>query len=264
MAHAATLDHEDVMQADPVREPGAGVYNEKLGMWVFLGSEVMFFTALIGSYIILRFARPDLFAAPGQVLNIPVTATNTFLLICSSVTMVKALSAIQHGDQAAMRRFLGLTILGGVTFLGMQAYEWTHLIHRGIHLTGNPFGASLFGTTFFCLTGFHGCHVFGGVVYLAATLGRAARRSAGAMVVGLATVVATVAVLYVTSMTLSVIVAVIGAIVVAGIAFGLASMMSEEPSVYTATNNNEVEIVALYWHFVDLVWILVFTFVYLI
>src|SRR3979490_1792268 len=78
---------------------GSGVYNKKLGMWVFLGSEVMFFTALIGSYIILRFGAPGEWAQPGKVLNVPVTAFNTFLLICSSVSMVKAYAAISNGDQ---------------------------------------------------------------------------------------------------------------------------------------------------------------------
>ncbi len=61
--------------------PGIGVYNQKLGMWVFLLSEVMFFTGLIGSYIILRFAQPEAFAEPGVVLNVPLTAVNTFILI---------------------------------------------------------------------------------------------------------------------------------------------------------------------------------------
>src|ERR671934_2542136 len=106
MAHSHALTHEDVMRPPVDREPGAGVYNEKLGMWVFLGSEVMFFTALIGSYIILRVAHPEAWAPPGQVLNVPVTATNTFLLICSSVTMVKAFASAQEGNQKALRAWL--------------------------------------------------------------------------------------------------------------------------------------------------------------
>jgi len=77
-----------VMRPPVAAEPGAGVYNEKLGMWVFLGSEVMFFTALIGAYIILRVAHPVAWAGPGEVLNVPVTSVNTFLLICSSVPLV--------------------------------------------------------------------------------------------------------------------------------------------------------------------------------
>jgi heme/copper-type cytochrome/quinol oxidase subunit 3 len=84
--------------------------------------------------------------------------------------MVKALAACQDGDQKRLRMFLGLTILGGLTFLGMQAFEWTHLIHEGLTLTHNPWGTSQFGTTFFMTTGFHGCHVFGGVCYLSVIL----------------------------------------------------------------------------------------------
>ena len=108
MAHAAAL-HEDVMLPPPSRSAGAGVYNEKLGMWIFLGSEVMFFTALIGTYVILRFAHPSSWKPPGQVLNIPITAINTFLLICSSVTMVKAFAAAQDGLQRALRLWLVAT-----------------------------------------------------------------------------------------------------------------------------------------------------------
>jgi len=178
-------------------------------MWVFLAGDAMSFGALLAGYGALRYASGD-WPIPAKVLGIQLTAFMTFLLICSSVTMVKGLSAIQHGDQARLRRFLGLTIVGGVLFLSMQAYEWTHLIERGMALSGNPFGASLFSTTFFCLTGFHGCHVFGGVVYLSCVLVQALRGR------------------------------------------------------YSETNHNPVEIAALYWHFVDLVWILVFTFVYLV
>jgi len=178
-------------------------------MWIFLAGDAMSFGALLAGYGALRYSSGD-WPTPSHVLGIQLTAFMTFLLICSSVTMVKGLSAIQHGDQAGLRRFVGLTILGGAAFLSMQAYEWTHLIEHGMRLSGNPFGASLFSTTFFCLTGFHGCHVFGGVVYLSCILVQALRGR------------------------------------------------------YSATDNNPVEIAALYWHFVDLVWILVFTFVYLV
>ena len=128
MAHAAVahggghIAAGDVMQPPADREPGAGVYNEKLGMWVFLGSEVMFFTALIGSYIILRVAQPAAWAGhPQQTpLDIPVTAVNTFLLICSSVTMVKAFAAAQDGLQRQLRLWLVATVLIGATFVGVQ------------------------------------------------------------------------------------------------------------------------------------------------
>jgi heme/copper-type cytochrome/quinol oxidase subunit 3 len=116
--HVATMDRAP--------EPGIQVYNLKLGMWVFLLSEVMFFTGLIGSYIILRFAHPEHFAQPGQILNVPLTAFNTFVLICSSVTMVKAFAAIEQGDQAGLKKWLLATIVwesrpSSIRFFPMKA-----------------------------------------------------------------------------------------------------------------------------------------------
>jgi heme/copper-type cytochrome/quinol oxidase subunit 3 len=181
----------------------------KLGMWIFLLGDAMSFGALLAGYGALRFGSTD-WPVPYNVLGVGLTAVMTFLLICSSVTMVLALAAIQRGDMAGLKKFLSLTILGGLVFLGCQAYEWTHLIERGLGLGGNPFGASLFGTTFFCITGFHGAHVTGGVIYLGTYLIRA-------LLGGL-----------------------------------------------RPDHANQIEIAALYWHFVDLVWILVFTFVYLL
>ena len=181
----------------------------KLGMWVFLAGDAMSFGGLIVGYGILRNGSSN-WPVPSHVLGINLTAFMTFLLICSSVTMVLSLSAIKRGDQSGLKKFLFLTVLGGAAFLGLQVYEWTHLIERGMTITGNPFGAALFGTTFFVLTGFHGCHVFGGVVYLSCVLIQA-----------------------------------------------LGGRFGEQ-------HHNEVEIAGLYWHFVDLVWILIFTFVYLV
>jgi len=181
----------------------------KLGMWVFLAGDAMSFGGLIVGYGILRNGSSN-WPVPAHVLGINLTAFMTFLLICSSVTMVLSLSAIKRGDQSGLKKFLFLTVLGGAAFLGLQVYEWTHLIERGMTITGNPFGAALFGTTFFVLTGFHGCHVFGGVVYLSCVLIQA-----------------------------------------------LGGRFGEQ-------HHNEVEIAGLYWHFVDLVWILIFTFVYLV
>lgn len=181
----------------------------KLGMWTFLAGDAMSFGALLAGYGALRYGSVD-WPQPSQVLGVGLTAFMTFLLICSSVTMVFALAAIQRGDQRGLRIFLGLTILGGSMFLGLQAYEWTHLIHRGLTLSTNPFGAALFGTTFFIITGFHGAHVTGGVIYLSC--------------------------------------------------YFVQALMGR----LTESDANGIEIAALYWHFVDLVWILVFTFVYLL
>jgi heme/copper-type cytochrome/quinol oxidase subunit 3 len=213
------------MQPPPKREVGADVYNEKLGMWVFLGSEVMFFTALIGSYIILRFGNPDAWTAPGAILNIPITAVNTFLLICSSMTMVKAFAAAQDGDQQRLKLYLVATVLIGATFVGVQAYEYTQLVHHGFVPSGYRVGGELaeraaagelpasvgiYGSTFYTMTGFHGFHVTMGVLCMIFVTWKAFRGK------------------------------------------------------YTATDHRGVEVIGLYWHFVDLVWIILFTIVYLI
>ena len=181
----------------------------KLGMWIFLVGDAMSFGGLLAGYGALRFGSSD-WPVPKDILGIQLTALMTFLLICTSLTMVKALAAVRAGNQAGLRNYLFLTVLGGSVFLGLQAFEWTHLIHEGMGLTSNPYGSALFGTTFFLLTGFHGCHVFSGVVYLSIILVQGVRGK------------------------------------------------------YTPANHNSVEIVGLYWHFVDLVWILIFTFVYLL
>jgi heme/copper-type cytochrome/quinol oxidase subunit 3 len=206
MAHAAAVTH-DVMAAPGDRAPGAGVYNEKLGMWVFLASEVMFFTALIGSYLIIRIGRPEAWVGHPNTtpLNIPVTAVNTFLLICSSVTMVKAFAAAQIDDQVWLRRWLVATCLIGATFVGVQVYEYIHLVEKGFVPS-----EGLFGSTFYVMTGFHGFHVTCGVLSM----------------------------IYVTWKAFH--------------------------GKYTALDHRGVEVIGLYWHFVDLVWIILFTIVYLI
>lgn len=221
------MAHPAVMKPPERREIGADVYSEKLGMWIFLGSEVMFFTALIGSYIILRFGSPDHFAAPGAVLNIPVTAVNTFILICSSVTMVKAFAAIADGDQKGLKIYLVATALIGASFVSVQVFEYFQLVHEGfipsgyvpgsefaheaeIGAAGFPASVSVYASSFYTMTGFHGFHVTMGVLCM----------------------------LFVTWKAFQ--------------------------GKYTAQDHRGVEVIGLYWHFVDLVWIILFTIVYLI
>ncbi|HUG39763.1 MAG TPA: heme-copper oxidase subunit III [Longimicrobiales bacterium] len=208
------MDHSAALALDHgPAEPGMGVPNLKLGMWVFLLSEVMFFTSLIGSYIILRAARPEAFAAPGVVLNVGLTAFNTFLLICSSVTMVKAFAAIEHGDQQGLRRWLLATVAMGIGFLSVQAYEYVKLVSHGFVPYAAGYAAEgepLYGATFYTMTGFHGAHVTLGVLAL----------------------------IWIT----------------------VRAFMGK----YTRESHGGVEVMGLYWHFVDLVWIILFTIVYLI
>ena len=110
----------------------------KLGMWVFLVGDAMSFGTLLAAYGGIRYGSAD-WPKPYEVLGIWLTAAMTLLLIVSSVWMVKGLAAIQRNDYAAFRKFIGLTILGGVVFLGCQAYEWNKLIfHEGLGFASNP------------------------------------------------------------------------------------------------------------------------------
>jgi len=246
------------MGVEPAETPLTPESWGKLGMWIFLAADAMSFGGLLAAYGALRYGDPG-WPNPAQTLGIQLTALMTFLLICSSVTMVEALAAIREGNHAGLRKFLLLTICGGAIFLGLQAYEWDHLLfHKGQSITKNNFGA-----TFFILTGFHGCHVFGGVCYLSAILGRAVRGVSGALIVGLTAAIGTIAAVYVTFQTEMLIVGILAPVAMAAVVLAVANALRGE-SVYSAHNNNEVEISALYWHFVDLIWILVFTFVYLI
>jgi heme/copper-type cytochrome/quinol oxidase subunit 3 len=199
----AVLAHPSV---EPAESPLTPESSGKLGMWIFLAGDAMSFGVLIVGYGLLRYASPS-WPVPSEVLGINLTAFMTFLLICSSVTMVLSLSAIQKGDLRGFKKHMLLTILGGAVFLGCQAYEWTHLINHRLPEYQLAFSTHLFATTFFVLTGFHGMHVTGGVLYNTAVFIAVLRGRYGA---------------------------------------------------------KHVEIAGLYWHFVDLVWILIFTFVYLI
>jgi heme/copper-type cytochrome/quinol oxidase subunit 3 len=201
--------HASIHAVEPAETPLTPESWGKLGMWIFLAGDAVGFGVLLAGYGIMRASSAD-WPNPYEVLGINLTAAMTFLLICSSVTMVKALEWLGKGDRRRAINFLIFTAVGGLIFVSLQAYEWTHLIHRGLHINGNPWGASLFGTTFFLVTGFHGLHVSGGVIYLLA----------------------------------------------------IVRWVLNRPDA--AASYNAVEIVGLYWHFVDLVWIMVFTFMYLL
>jgi cytochrome c oxidase subunit III len=205
MSQAATATHA----VEPAETPLTPESWGKLGMWIFLAGDAVGFGVLLAGYGIMRATSGD-WPNPYDALGINLTAAMTFLLICSSVTMVKALEWLGKGDRARAIKYLLVTALGGAIFVSLQAYEWTHLIHNGLLITGNPWGAALFGTTFYLVTGFHGLHVTGGVIYLLV----------------------------------------------------IARYVMNRPN--PSTTYNAVEICGLYWHFVDLVWIMVFTFLYLL
>lgn len=160
------------MSAQSIQSPNKpfGVSDIKLGMWVFLASEIMFFAGLIGSYIVLRLANAETWPNPSEILGTTVLAINTFVLICSSLTMVMALEAAKKGNQAALKKNLTLTMAGGIFFLTVKLADYTHLVHGGFTISSN-----LFGSFYYMLTGFHGLHVFAGVVALAVMRVKAGR-----------------------------------------------------------------------------------------
>ncbi len=208
--------HDDIAEDPHVGKATGG----KVAMWLFIAQDGFSFGGLLLAYGILRiFAHgdwPRTGMRPTDILGINLTAFATFLLICSSLTMVKAVAASQAANKAATVKWLAFTILGGLGFLSIQAYEYHHLVGEGIGFAtstweGQPIN-NLFGSTFYVVTGFHGLHVFSGVVYLFCILIGTLR----------------------------------GKYTQGGI------------------THSPVELVGLFWHFVDLVWILVFTFIYLL
>lgn len=135
-----------------------GIPSEKLGMWLFLASEVMFFTGLLGAAIVLRAGLAH-WPHPGEELSIPLAALNTFILLTSSMTMAMGVGAVHQLDVKQLRRFMVLTILFGCAFLFVKGYEYSIKFAHG-HFPGT----GIFWDCYFTLTGFHGLHVLGGVI----------------------------------------------------------------------------------------------------
>jgi cytochrome c oxidase subunit 3 len=174
-----------------------------LGVILFVASECVFFAALFGAYFTVRALAPEWPPAGIEPLDPwPLAGTATALLLLSSVTMQFAIWAIRRGDRVTMMRFLKMTLVLGVVFLGLQAYDYATLPFS-IHDT-------VFGTTFFTMTGFHGAHVAGGVVFIYLMLAR-----------------------------------------------GWSGQLTRE-------DHTGLEGAAIYWHFVDIVWIGLFSTLYLL
>ena len=195
----AAAHHHPIFDYDS----GPPVHRGKFAIWLFLATEVMFFAGLIGTYIVLRLGTtvwPD----PEERLAVGITAFNTFLLICSSATMVVAVEKAMQGDRGGILKWLGLTVLIGAGFVGIQVYEYFQLVHHG----SLP-NVDIFWSTFYAMTGFHGLHVTAGVIWLI----------------------------------------ILWLVAAAG--------------KVTKETYMRVELAGLYWHFVDLVWVLLFTLVYL-
>jgi cytochrome c oxidase subunit III len=159
------------VEAVAVAEWGGGtlpfaVGHKKLGMWLFLLSDSLTFSALLIGYSYVRVANAN-WPTPFHLWpSITMATLMTLILLSSSLTMVMAVSASHRGDSSRAIRYLLLTILGGLGFIVLHANEWMQLIHEGVRLWENPWNVPLFGATFFALTGLHMLHVASGVIYL--------------------------------------------------------------------------------------------------
>lgn len=181
-----------------------GMSAGKVGMWVFLISEIMFFTGLIGSYIVLRLGSPT-WPNPFEVLSIPLLTLNTAILLTSSLTMVMAVSAISQNDKKGAARNLLITAVLGLAFLVIKGIDYAHMIHNGFTIS-----SSLFGSCYYLITAFHGLHVLSGIITL------------------------------------------------------IYLFVKTNAGVYSAGNYVRIECTGLYWHFVDIIWVILFAFLCLL
>lgn len=146
----------------------------KLMMWLFLASDAMTFAGLLVALWAARFSAPA-WPNRAEIFNIQLAGGMTAILIFSSTTMALSVFTIRRGQRGPAVRFLVATVIAGAVFVCLQAFEWTHLIRDGAGMGGNPWGVPAFSFTFFTITGLHGLHVLGGVIYLWATAVRVAK-----------------------------------------------------------------------------------------
>lgn len=149
--------------------PDTGLYNAKLGIWLFLASEVMLFGALFSSYVLLRVGAP-VWPHGYEILNIPLATLNTVILISSSVTMVMSWASLMMKEFSRYRIYMGLTILLAVCFLVVKAFEYGAKFSHHLY----P-GESTFLAIYFTITGLHGLHVIGGIIVNSYLLGPGAK-----------------------------------------------------------------------------------------
>ncbi len=196
--------HDDHGHGDLVENNYMKVPNIKLAIWTFLGSECMFFGSLIATYFFYH-EKSITGPLPQEIFSIEITSISTFILLMSSWTMAMAVDAIKQGKTGRTVNFLLATAVCGTVFVSFQVYEFWHFYHMGLALQ-----TSLFGSTFYTMTGFHGAHVSVGVIWL------------------------------------------------------LIMAIMVKKGYITGEKAYSIESGGLYWHFVDIVWIIIFTFVYLL
>ncbi len=202
MSNPPTVDHE----GHHLEQNSTGIPNKKLFMWAFLASDCMFFGCLIANHIVYRNNPPPGTPDPRTIFDIELTSVSTFILLMSSLMMALAVAAIEKNNLKSFRRCILTTCFFGALFLSGQVYEFFDFVNT----YGLTLQSSLFGSTFYVLTGTHGIHVLIGIIWLLS--------------------------LYFYSFT---------------------GRLTHKEAI-------DVESAGLYWHFVDIVWIVIFTVVYLL
>lgn len=204
----AEHDHDDG-HVDHHAVTPATLENVKFATWLYIGSEIMIFSAMLVAYLVFRIFNWEIVQEATEHLSITLVSLNTFILLASSWMMVMGLRAIQNGSNEGLVRWISGTVVLGAIFVGLQVVEYAELVHHGILLTGGE-GLSRFGMRFYAPTAFHGAHVIIGCLWGLWIISRGARQK------------------------------------------------------FSAERYVSVEVFGLYWHFVDVVWIILFTFIYLI
>ncbi|MCB5176155.1 heme-copper oxidase subunit III family protein [Microvirga lenta] len=239
MAEAAVTGRAQVYTAQPGLKGVAGDFASdqrafknvswgKAMMWIFLLSDTFVFSCFLIAYMTARMSTTvpwpnasEVFALTigGVTLPLILIAIMTFVLISSSGTMAMAVNFAYRRDRRKTAILMLVTAILGAAFVGMQAFEWSKLIHEGVRPWGNPWGAAQFGSSFFMITGFHGTHVTFGVIFLLIVARKVWR----------------------------------------------GDYDTERRGFFTSRRGSyeAVEIMGLYWHFVDLVWVFIFAFFYL-
>jgi len=156
------------IKMNPALETSESPFGQNRGkvmMWVFIVSDALIFASLLVAYGFQRYVSP-VWPDRWKIFEPGFICAMTVLLLSSSTTMAIAVEALKEGKKQLFALFYCITILAGFTFLGMQAFEWSHFIEKGASLTGNPWGVPMFSAFFFLITGFHGFHVMSGVLVL--------------------------------------------------------------------------------------------------
>lgn len=272
---ASTIDHHHDATTS------TGIPNKKLLLWAFLASDCMFFGCLISTHLIYRLHPPPGAPDPKDIFSIELTSFSTFILLMSSLMMALAVNAIQKNNLKSMRWSLLTTVFFGAVFLGCQVYEFQHFVHAK-HVTITN---SLFGSTFYTLTGTHGIHVAIGVFWLILMYVRSFQpldptkdrgwfwrgllhiaAIIGAVLCGMLSVIGLTHALQAGEGFAGFIGKDFGLLIGLAITVALSCFLARPrgPVAFGEANAIDVESMGLYWHFVDIVWIVIFTAVYLL